>query len=60
MCQGGSLIYKMDHLACFVGGMFVLGSKYSDNPDAHMKAPPPPRPRPAHGAARRRRHGATR
>ena len=35
--QGGSLIFKMDHLACFVGGMFVLGSKYSNDPEAHMK-----------------------
>lgn len=36
--KGGSLVFKMDHLACFVGGMFVLGSKYADDPEAHMKA----------------------
>ncbi len=35
--QGGSLILKMDHLACFVGGMFVLGAKHSDDPEAHLK-----------------------
>mmetsp|Transcript_58448 Transcript_58448/g.139047 ORF Transcript_58448/g.139047 Transcript_58448/m.139047 type:complete len:588 (-) Transcript_58448:75-1838(-) len=36
--RGSSLSHKMDHLACFTGGMLVLGSKTATNPEQHMKA----------------------
>ncbi|XP_064098205.1 mannosyl-oligosaccharide 1,2-alpha-mannosidase IA-like, partial [Macrobrachium nipponense] len=30
--MGTSLIHKMDHLACFAGGMYALGAKYLPRP----------------------------
>jgi len=35
--KGGHPIHKMDHLACFVGGMFVLGASSSTDPEGHLK-----------------------
>jgi mannosyl-oligosaccharide alpha-1,2-mannosidase len=35
--KGGSPIHKMDHLACFVGGMFILGAPYATDPEEHIK-----------------------
>jgi len=29
--QGGGMLYKMDHLACFAGGMFALGAQHITN-----------------------------
>ena len=28
---------QMDHLACFVGGMFVLGAPFAEDPAEHLK-----------------------
>jgi len=35
--KGGQTIHKMDHLACFVGGMFVLGAPFAADPIEHLK-----------------------
>mmetsp|Transcript_14109 Transcript_14109/g.27850 ORF Transcript_14109/g.27850 Transcript_14109/m.27850 type:complete len:452 (-) Transcript_14109:11-1366(-) len=35
--KGGQPIHKMDHLACFAGGMFILGAPYSTDPEGHLK-----------------------
>ena len=35
--KSGQAIHKMDHLACFVGGMFILGAPFADKPEEHLK-----------------------
>lgn len=35
--RGAKVEKKMDHLSCFSGGMFALGSKYMDNPEHHLE-----------------------
>ncbi|GAQ84298.1 alpha-mannosidase [Klebsormidium nitens] len=35
--QGGALIHKMDHLACFLGGMLVLGSDGNPRADEFLE-----------------------
>ena len=42
--QGGSVIPKMDHLACFVPGLLALGAQHMDqaNRGKHMKVHPAP------------------
>eukprot|EP00759_Apiculatamorpha_spiralis_P047832 PhF_6_TR43354/c0_g1_i1/m.66416/K01230/MAN1; mannosyl-oligosaccharide alpha-1,2-mannosidase len=36
--RSGGLLEKMDHLACFTGGMFALGVMELKDTDAHIKA----------------------
>ncbi|ESN94889.1 hypothetical protein HELRODRAFT_87481 [Helobdella robusta] len=35
--KNGRLEHKMDHLACFTGGMIGLGAEHSDDKEKHMK-----------------------
>mmetsp|Transcript_34867 Transcript_34867/g.79519 ORF Transcript_34867/g.79519 Transcript_34867/m.79519 type:complete len:609 (+) Transcript_34867:18-1844(+) len=35
--KDGSLVHKMDHLGCFIGGLFALGSSFSTMPATMLK-----------------------
>ncbi|PIK39368.1 putative mannosyl-oligosaccharide 1,2-alpha-mannosidase IB-like [Apostichopus japonicus] len=35
--RGAKVEKKMDHLSCFSGGMFALGSKYINNPEHYLE-----------------------